>query len=189
MFKIWCRFQKWIKAIRKSFGFKDICFWIRTTNSLKLEKDTCHCQSMCYKTSLRFNISLREMFFKSGSIRLMEEYDEIGLMPILQGLVWDPLTCWLSKGVLKRCFLGGGLTKFVTGCNFRNKVAITIIFCSKYLKFDEDCRNSEKKKKKKRKKVFGVKDNWIWVEDNKFSQSRKGYLPLALNALQNIPKI
>ena len=45
------------------------------------------------------------------------------------------------------------------------------------------------KKKKKRKKVFGVKDNWIWVEDNKFSQSRKGYLPLALNALQNIPKI
>ena len=35
-----------------------------TTSSLNLEEDTCHWQSMCYKTSLRFNISRREIFFK-----------------------------------------------------------------------------------------------------------------------------
>ena len=39
---------------------------------------------MCYETSLRFNISLREIFFKSGSLRVMKKYDESALMQILQ---------------------------------------------------------------------------------------------------------
>ena len=60
-----------------------IAFESRTTNSLNLEKDTCHWQSMCYKTSLRFNISQREIFLRSGSIRVMKKYDESALMQIL----------------------------------------------------------------------------------------------------------
>ena len=63
---------------------KIIVFELGTTNSLNLEKDTCHWQSMCYETSLRFNISLREIFFKSGSLRVMKKYDESALMQILQ---------------------------------------------------------------------------------------------------------
>ena len=55
-----------------------------TTSSLNLEKDTCHWQSMCYETFVRFNISRREIFFKSGSIIVMEKYDESALMNILQ---------------------------------------------------------------------------------------------------------
>ena len=55
-----------------------------TTSSLNLEKDTCHWQSMCYETPLRFKISLREIFFKSGSLRVMKKYDESALMQILQ---------------------------------------------------------------------------------------------------------
>ena len=55
-----------------------------TTSSLNLEKDTCHWQSMCYETSLRFNISLREIFFNSGSFRVMKKYDESTLIQILQ---------------------------------------------------------------------------------------------------------
>ena len=39
---------------------------------------------MCYETSLRFNISLREIFFKSGSLRVMKKYDESALMQIVQ---------------------------------------------------------------------------------------------------------
>ena len=42
------------------------------TSSLNLEKDACHWQSMCYETRLRFNISLREIFFKSNSLRVMK---------------------------------------------------------------------------------------------------------------------
>ena len=63
---------------------KIIVFELGTTNSLNLEKDTCHWQSMCYETPLRFNISLREIFSKSGSDRVMKKYDESALMQILQ---------------------------------------------------------------------------------------------------------
>ena len=64
--------------------FKIIAIESGTTNSLNLEKDTCHWQSMCYETPLRFNISLREIFSKSGSPRVMKKYDESALMQILQ---------------------------------------------------------------------------------------------------------
>ena len=55
-----------------------------TTNSQNPEQDNCHWQSMCYETPLRFNISLREIFSKSGSPRVMKKYDESALMQILQ---------------------------------------------------------------------------------------------------------
>ena len=55
-----------------------------TTNSQNPEQDNCHWQSMCYETPVRFNISLREIFFKSSSLRVMKKYDESALMPILQ---------------------------------------------------------------------------------------------------------
>ena len=61
-----------------------IAFASGTINSLNLVKDTCHWQSMCSETSLRFNISIREIFFKSASIRVMRKYDETALMQILQ---------------------------------------------------------------------------------------------------------
>ena len=63
---------------------KIIVFELGTTNSLNLEKDTCHWQSMCYETPLRFFISLREIFFKSGFVKVMKKYDESSLMQILQ---------------------------------------------------------------------------------------------------------
>ena len=55
-----------------------------TRNSHYLGQDICHWQSLCYETPLRFNISLREIFSKSGSSRVMKKYDEISLMQILQ---------------------------------------------------------------------------------------------------------
>ena len=87
IFKIWCRFQKWQiekKNEKKFLVWKKTGFESRTTNSHNLEKDTCHWQSMCYETSLRFNISLREIFFKSGWLRVRKKYDESALMQILQ---------------------------------------------------------------------------------------------------------
>ena len=63
---------------------KIIRFESGTTISLNLEKNTCHWRSMCYETSLRVNISPRDIFFKSGSLRVMKKYDESALMQILQ---------------------------------------------------------------------------------------------------------
>ena len=68
---------------RKKFLVLDIIpFESGTTNSHTPEQDNCHWQSMCYETPLRFNISLREIFLKSGSNIVMEKYDESGLMQI-----------------------------------------------------------------------------------------------------------
>ena len=72
------------KIPRKFSVLKVIPFELRTTNSLNLATDTCHWQSMCYERPLRFNISLREIFSKSRSPRVMKKYDESALMPILQ---------------------------------------------------------------------------------------------------------
>ena len=71
--------------MRKMFSvLKIIAFESGTTNSHNPEQDTCHWQSMCYETRLRFNISLREIFSKSGYPRLMKKYDESALMPVLK---------------------------------------------------------------------------------------------------------
>ena len=70
---------------RKKFSvLKMIAIELATTSSLNLEKDTCHWHSKCYETSLKFNISLREIYLQSSSIRVTEKYDENTLMKILQ---------------------------------------------------------------------------------------------------------
>ena len=72
------------KNQKKLLVLKIIAFESGTTNSHNPEQDICHWQSMCYGTALRFNISLREIFSKSGSPRVMKKYDESALMQILQ---------------------------------------------------------------------------------------------------------
>ena len=73
-----------LKKQKNSFVLKIIPFELGTTNSLNPEQDICHCQTMCYETPLRFNISLREICSKSGSLRGMKKYDGSALMQILQ---------------------------------------------------------------------------------------------------------
>ena len=69
---------------KKFLVLKIIAFESETTNSHNAEQDTCHWQSMFYETPLRFKVSLREIFFKSGSLRVMEKYDESTLMQIFK---------------------------------------------------------------------------------------------------------
>ena len=72
------------KNEKKLLVLKIIAFESGKANSHNPEQDICHWQSMCYETHLRFNISLRETFSKSGSPRVMKKYDEIFLMQFLQ---------------------------------------------------------------------------------------------------------
>ena len=112
---------------------KIIPYELGMRNSQNPEQDICHCQSKCYESHHRFNISLREIFSKSGSPRGDKKtwwkcshayFTRLG----------DLLICWLSKVVLERCFLESGLTTFFTFCNFRNKVGMAIIFFFKMFK-------------------------------------------------------
>ena len=72
------------QIVKKLLVLKIIALESGTRNSHNLEQDICHWQSMCCETSLRFNISLREIFSKSGPSRVMKKYDEGALMKILQ---------------------------------------------------------------------------------------------------------
>ena len=59
-----------------------IAFESETRNSHTPEQDTCHWHSMCYERRLRFNISLREVYSKSGSLKVMKKCDESALMEV-----------------------------------------------------------------------------------------------------------
>ena len=72
------------KDRQKLFVLNIIPFQLGTTNSKNPEHYNCHWQSMCYDRHLRFNISLREIFSKSGSPIVMKKYDESALMQISQ---------------------------------------------------------------------------------------------------------
>ena len=72
------------KILKKLLVLRIIAFESGTTNSQNPEQDNCHWQSMCYETPLRFNISLREIYSKSGYSIVMKKYDESALMHISQ---------------------------------------------------------------------------------------------------------
>ena len=63
---------------------KILAFESGTNDSFNSVKDTCHWESMCYETPLRFNIPLREIFFKSSSLRVMKKDAETSFMKISQ---------------------------------------------------------------------------------------------------------
>ena len=72
------------KNKKKLLVLKIIAFESGTRNSHNPEQDICHWQSMCCETHLRFNISLREIFSKSGCPTVIKKYDEGAVMQILQ---------------------------------------------------------------------------------------------------------
>ena len=72
------------KNEKKLLFLRIIAFELGKANSHNPQQDICHWMSMCYETHVRFNISVREIFSKSGSPRLMKEYDESAVMPVLQ---------------------------------------------------------------------------------------------------------
>ena len=72
------------KNEKKCLVLKIIAFESGTIHSHNPEQNTCHWQSMCYETPLKFNISLREIISESGSLRVMKNKYESALMQILQ---------------------------------------------------------------------------------------------------------
>ena len=84
------------KVEKKFFVFQIIVTDLAAANSHYYKENTCHRQSMCQQTVLRLHTSLEDTFSNSISPRVMKKYDKSVVVQI-----WDPSTCWLSKGVLK----------------------------------------------------------------------------------------
>ena len=57
---------------KKIFVFKIIVCEQGPTNSHILEQDTFHWQSICYQATQRFNMSLRVVYSKPGSLRVIK---------------------------------------------------------------------------------------------------------------------
>ena len=99
--------------------------------------------------------------------------------------VWDPLTCLLSKGVLKRGLLDICLTPSLEVYNFGSTLVVAITFFFKmfkiWCKFQKQNKNAEK--------VFRFLDNCPWIGRSNLSQSQTRYLSSEVNVLTNTPKI
>ena len=68
------------KNEKKVLDLKIIAFESGTTISNNPEQHNCHWHSMCHETQLRNKVSLREIFSKSASLRLMKKHDKSALM-------------------------------------------------------------------------------------------------------------
>ena len=90
------------KNREKLLVLKIIPFVSGTTDSHNLEQHISHWQSMCYETPLRFNVSLRERFPKSGSPIVLKKYDESALRQISHDL--GLFNMLIVKGVSEMVF-------------------------------------------------------------------------------------
>ena len=60
------------KNQKKFLVFKIIALELGSTRSHILEQESSHWQSICYQTTLRFKISLSEVYSKTGSLRVVK---------------------------------------------------------------------------------------------------------------------
>ena len=79
------------KMAKKILVFKIIALELDSTNSHSLEQDTCHWESVCYQATLRFKISIREVYSKAGSNRVMKNIMKVLCKDFT--IVSDALTC------------------------------------------------------------------------------------------------
>ena len=120
------------KNPKKLFLFKKIAFEQGSTNSHIPEEDTCYWQSICYQSTQRFNMSLRIVYYKPGSLRVIKNIMKVLSCRIYKSL--RPFNMLTVTGCSETVFLESGLTKSLRVCILRNKVGITIIFCFKMFK-------------------------------------------------------
>ena len=120
------------KNQKKVLDLRITSFEWGATNSHNPEQDTCHWQSMCYETPLSFNISLREIISESNSLTNMKKNDKMVPCRFYKSL--GPFNMLNVIGCSETVFYKSGLTKSLTVCNFRNKVAMRIIFFFKMFK-------------------------------------------------------
>ena len=72
------------KKLKKKFFFSEIMTYeLVALACLYSEENTCHRQSMCQQTVLRFCISLRENFSDSTTFKVINEYGEGAAVQIL----------------------------------------------------------------------------------------------------------
>ena len=129
--KIWWRFNKRNTKLRRKF-FPFYSNSVSIGNSKFSQSQTGYLSSVANvltntpKISNFHKRNIFQLILFQSDCKIWNKCSHAGFTS-----VWHPLTRWLSKEVLKRCFLESDLTKSLAVCNFGNTLAITIIFFSK----------------------------------------------------------
>ena len=151
MFKIWCRFQKWLKKFRKRFSFFRELHLNCYLQILPILNRTLAILSQLLTNSTMTSPNTRGDIFQTN----FPEKDEKTWSKCSHrefACIWKAFTCWLSRLVLKRRFLETGLNKIFTVSNFGKTLAMTNIFSSKM--FKNWCRFQQCNKKFPKKFSF-----------------------------------
>ena len=90
------------KNPKKLFLFKIIVFEQGSTYSHILEQETCHWQSIYYQATQRFNMSLRYVFSKPGSLRVIKNIMKVLSCKICKSL--GPFNMLTVKGCSETVF-------------------------------------------------------------------------------------
>ena len=185
MFEIWCRFPKSNKILRKRFSFFRYLHLNWESQILVIFNMILGiARQFCQQIHLRFHLTLGETFSKSTYLRMMNKLDKCAVRVISQS-IWHTFTWWRSKRFLKHRFLESGLTKIFKVCNFRNALAMTIMFFFKM--FEIWCRFQKSNKKLRKRFSFFryLHFNWELLILLIFNR----YFASAGNVSTNTPKI
>ena len=109
----------------KVLVFEITAFDPGSINSHNLEEDTSHWQSISYQGTLIVKTSLREVYSKAGSLRVMKN-----IMKVLSSRFYKslgPFNMFTFKGCSQTVFFREWSNQ-VFDCNFRKTVGMTIIF-------------------------------------------------------------
>ena len=133
-FKNWCRFRNWKKKNKKKFFyFSDSCIWIKNCKFSQSWKkylpSAVNLLTLTPKISPKTRGDIFQIYFNENDEKTWQKWSHGDFASI-----WDVFTCWVSRRLLKPCFLESGVTKVFRVCNFGNILAMTIILFFKMFK-------------------------------------------------------
>ena len=180
MFKIWCIFQKWNKKLEKVFPFSGTCIWLGSCKFSQYWTRYLPSGVNVLTNTLRFQLTLGEIFSKSTSLKLMKKDAKTSLMEISHVLRRPSHVDCLPvfrNGASYRVVWGGFSQSLISETHWLWSSSLF----SKCLKCDVDSRNE----KKNQENFFRFSYTCIWLGSCKFSQYWTRYLPSAVNVLTN----
>ena len=172
------------KIEENSFVFEIIVSELVALNCLYKEENTCHRQSMCQQTVLRFCIELRYTFSDWIMLRVINKYDKGTVVQIATVFVpVDHLVCGrVFWSVIFQTFISSPFSETVIS-------EIHLLWGSSFFSKCSKENAYFKKEDKNWEKVFYFWDKCIWICCFKLRLLRREYLSSAVTLLTSSLKI
>ena len=133
MFSIWWRIHKWNKKLIESFLYLRELDLNREQQILTIWNRILVVGSPCVNKQ-PYHLKLQSGRHLPSHFSSQWRKNMVKVLSWRFTSVWNRLTCWLSKDVLRRRWIVSGVTKPYTVANFGNTLAMTIFFFLKMFK-------------------------------------------------------